>query len=81
MDTDFHRIYDMKREILNNPRPIIIGENVWVGCRATILKGSNVPDGSIIASGALVAGDLKEINGMYGGVPAKLLRSGVKWKL
>jgi bifunctional N-acetylglucosamine-1-phosphate-uridyltransferase/glucosamine-1-phosphate-acetyltransferase GlmU-like protein len=33
-----------------------IGDNVWVGTRAVILKGSRVADGCIVGAGSLIAG-------------------------
>ena len=44
MDTDFHKVYSIKNleKQLNEPKPIYIGKNVWIGCRCTILKGSSI---------------------------------------
>ncbi|MBK9533326.1 MAG: acyltransferase [Chitinophagaceae bacterium] len=39
MDTDFHPITDNVGNIINGDKSITIGDHVWVGCRATILKG------------------------------------------
>ena len=52
---------------------IKIGENCWIGAKATILDGAQVGDGSIIAAGAVVRG-IFEKNSVIGGVPAKLLK-------
>ncbi|NBA87086.1 hypothetical protein GVN16_15045 [Emticicia sp. CRIBPO] len=54
---------------------IKIGENCWIGSKVTILDGANIESGCIIAAGAVVvAGTYKE-NSIYGGVPAKLIKS------
>jgi virginiamycin A acetyltransferase len=53
--------------------PCIIGKHVWIGAGATILRGCNVGDYSIIAAGAVVTKDV-EPNTIVGGVPAKLIR-------
>ena len=37
-------------------KPVCIGSNVWIGKRATILKGSQLHDSSRIGVGAIVAG-------------------------
>lgn len=54
-------------------RPVTIGDGVWVGARVTILPGASIGAGSVVAAGAVVSGDLPA-HGMYGGVPAKLIR-------
>lgn len=52
---------------------IQIGQNCWIGAKATILDGVVVEDGCIIAAGALMVAGHYEKNGIYGGVPAKLI--------
>lgn len=58
--------------------PIKIGNNVWIGQRAQILKGVTIGDGSIIAAGAIVTHDVPA-NTLVAGVPAKIIRSSVNW--
>ena len=41
MDTDFHKLKDEFGNIINKPRPIIIGDRIWIGCRCLILKGQS----------------------------------------
>lgn len=36
--------------------PIIIGDNCWIGCNVTILRGSNIGEGSVIGAGTIVKG-------------------------
>ena len=55
------------------PKPIHIGNDVWIGSNSTILPGVTIGDGSIIAAGAVVSKDVEE-NSIVGGVPAKLIR-------
>jgi acetyltransferase-like isoleucine patch superfamily enzyme len=58
--------------------PIKIGRKVWIGARSRILKGVTIGDGSIIAAGSVVTKDIPA-NCIAGGVPAKVLQSGVSW--
>lgn len=78
MDTDFHPIYDFDGEMqINLDRPIVIGKHVWIGCRSTVLKGSQIPNNSIIAAGSLVTKTLTDENCIY--ASNVKLRSGIRW--
>ena len=50
--------------------PIAIGNDVWIGAGAKILKGANIGDGVIIGAQAVVRGDLEPYS-IYVGVPAR----------
>jgi acetyltransferase-like isoleucine patch superfamily enzyme len=51
----------------------VIGNDVWLGTRATIKDGVRVGDGAIVGAGAVVTNDLDPY-GVYVGIPAKLAR-------
>lgn len=53
--------------------PVVIGNNVWVGANATILKGVHIGNGAIIAAGAVVNRDVPA-HTIVAGVPAKVIR-------
>lgn len=52
---------------------VSVGNDVWIGARATILDGVTIGDGAIIAMGAVVVKDVAPYS-IVGGVPAKLIR-------
>lgn len=52
----------------------IIGNDVWIGGRVIILPGKIIADGVIVAAGSVVTKNL-EPYGIYGGNPAKLIKS------
>jgi len=56
----------------NQTAPIIIGNDVWIGTGAKILKGVTIGDGAIIAAGALVKDDVLPYT-IVGGIPAKFI--------
>ncbi len=55
-----------------NKVSIVIGNDVWIGAKATILEGLTIGDGAIVAAGAVVTNDVPPYS-IVGGVPAKLL--------
>jgi acetyltransferase-like isoleucine patch superfamily enzyme len=57
-----------------NHKGIIIGKNCWIGAKVTILDGVVLGDGSIVAAGSVLTSGRYDDNGIYGGVPAKLLK-------
>ena len=59
--------------------PIVINDHVWIGMRATILKGVTIGEGSIIAAGAVVCNDVPPKT-IVAGVPAKVIKENVEWR-
>jgi acetyltransferase-like isoleucine patch superfamily enzyme len=83
MDNDFHFMVNMNtREIKNNVKAIIIGENNWIGGWSTVKKGTKTPTGTIIAGPySMVSKDYGKLIKDYsiiGGSPAKLLAEGYR---
>src|SRR5690606_2693827 len=56
----------------NETGPIKIGNDVWIGTGAKILKGVSIGDGAIIAAGAVVKEDVPAYM-IAGGIPAKII--------
>jgi len=63
---------------VNQPSPIIIGDNVWIGEGAKILKGVSIGSGAVVAAGAVVCNDVIP-NSVVAGVPAVMIRKNVRW--
>lgn len=75
--SDTHPVY--QGETLINPsKSISIGNHVWLGTRAMVLKGSKIEDGCIIGMGSLVRGEIPA-HSMAVGNPARIVKSGIHW--
>ncbi len=62
-DTDFHDVAVTARRYAAPPesRPedaVVIEDDVFVGARTLVLKGSTIGSGSVIGAGSLVAGTI-----------------------
>jgi acetyltransferase-like isoleucine patch superfamily enzyme len=55
------------------PRPVHIGNDVWIGMRAVILAGVTIGDGAIVAAGAMVSEDVPALT-IAAGNPARIRR-------
>ncbi|MCD8238259.1 MAG: sugar O-acetyltransferase [Clostridiales bacterium] len=56
------------------PKPIVIGDRVWIGANVTILPGVTIGDNAIIAAGAVVTKDVPA-DSVAAGVPARVIKS------
>ena len=79
MDNDGHRIYDEDMTWINTNREIVFGDNVWLGGRCTVLKGSMIPNGCVIGSESLVRKNLEKENSIYSGNGPVLIRENIVW--
>jgi hypothetical protein len=74
LDNDFHELGAdglWRDEYSTNARPIRIGEEVFIGARALILKGVTIGNRAIIGAGAVVTQDVPE-NHVAAGNPARI---------
>ena len=73
-DADFHEVNPATRN--RSPgivKPVVIGNNVWIGARAMILKGVTIGDNSVIGAMSVVTRDIAA-NCVAAGVPARVIR-------
>lgn len=75
-DTDAH---DITGEDHKKEANVVIGDHVWIGTRAIIMKGVTIGEGAIIGAGSIVTKDIPA-NSIAVGVPAKVIRNNVEWK-
>lgn len=53
--------------------PVLIGNNVWIGQRAMILKGVSIGDGSVVAAGSIVTKNVPQYS-LVAGNPATVVK-------
>ena len=70
-DNDHKIVKNIPQKSLYDVEPIIIGKNVWLANDVNVLKGSIVPDYSVVGAMSLVNRKFTE-RGVYLGIPAKL---------
>ncbi len=72
IDNAYHDLDD--HSVTPPSRPIIVGDNVWIGTRAIILPGVTIGDGAVIGAGAVVTKDVPA-RSIAAGNPARVLRT------
>lgn len=72
-DSDWHGIYD-RSQMAEAATPVMIGNNVWLGDRCTVLKGVTIGDNTIVAANAVVVRDVPA-NVVVAGNPAKVVKA------
>lgn len=77
-DADHHPIVNEQDEQINLPKPVIIHDHVWIGLKSTLLRGSQIGTGAVIAAHSVVGGKIKA-GTMASGNPARSY-SEVKWR-
>lgn len=55
-------------------KPIIIGDNVWIGTNVVILPGVEIGNYCVIGAGSIVTKSFKQNNLIIAGNPAKIIR-------
>jgi len=71
-----HNFKDIKKRIDEqgiSTKPVIIGDDVWIGANAVILSGVTIGQHAVVAAGAVVTNDVPD-NTVVGGVPAKIIK-------
>lgn len=65
------------RRSLQSKGEVIIGNNVWIGDKVTILAGVHIGNNVIVAANAVVTKDIPD-NSMVAGIPARIVKQMVK---
>ena len=54
-------------------KPIVVGNNVWLGANVTVLPGVTIGDNTVIGAGSVVSKDIPA-NVIAAGVPCRVLK-------
>ena len=71
IDNDFHDPLDRLR--MPEPKPVAIGNRVWIGNRVIVLPGVTIGDDAVVGAGAVVTSDVPPRT-IVAGNPARILR-------
>lgn len=69
------------RERINKPGNMHIGDEVWVGEDATLLKNAEIGNGSVIGACSVLAGKIPESHVVVAGNPATIVKRNIFWRL
>lgn len=73
-NSPFSTIFPKKSNQTDLIKPIIIGNDVYIGYNVTVLGGVKIGNGAIIAAGSVVTKNVPEKT-IYGGNPAKFIKN------
>ena len=79
---DCHKIVDkITKKELNTESNLVVGDHVWIGYNATILKNAKISSGSIVGTNSLVAGKFDEEESVIiAGNPARIIKKNIEWR-
>jgi acetyltransferase-like isoleucine patch superfamily enzyme len=78
MDSDTHHVFDENGNKTNMPKEVVIGNNVWLGVKSTIMRGVTIGSGSIVSANSVVMNRVKE-HTLVAGMPARVFSEVKKW--
>lgn len=71
MDSDYHSVEDHHQP--DTPMPVVIEDDVWLGARTVVLRGSKIGRGSVIGANSVVTGEIPPFS-VAAGSPARVVR-------
>ena len=81
MDSDAHKIYTSDGERMNEDKPIVIGDKVWLACQNTLLKGTKIGSNCVVGACSLLNKAYPEDGVIIAGSPARVVKQISGWEL
>lgn len=81
MDSDAHKIYNQEGVRMNEDKPVIIGDKVWLACQNTVLKGSMIGNNCVVGANSLLNKAYAEDGVIIAGSPARIVKRISGWEL
>ena len=72
IQSSHNRVKDKNKDV-NYSKPVIIGDNVWIGMNVCLLPGIEIGDNSIIGAGSVVTKNIPS-NEIWAGNPARFVK-------
>lgn len=79
LNSDMHAIFDESGKCINHGKDVVIGDHVWIGQNAQILKGVFLADGTVVGAQAVVTKSNMISKSIMAGNPAKVIKSDIEW--
>lgn len=67
-----HDLDPASRQVMH-PKPVVIGNDVWIGAGAIIVPGVRIGDGAVVGAGSVVTRDVEPRNVVVGS-PARVIK-------
>lgn len=71
MDDDYHAVGDHSKP--GRQAPVVIEDDVWIGARVVVLRGSHIGRGAVIGANSVVKGRIPPFT-VAAGMPARVIR-------
>ncbi len=75
---DSHSILNEQGVRINKAKGVEVGNHVWIGNRAMLLKGTEIGDDSVVGAGAIVT-EKFGTGVIVAGVPGKVIKEKINW--
>lgn len=79
IDGDGHPLCnkDNPDRVINNSKPVVIGNGCWIAAHVTIMKGVQLADNTTIPYGSIITKSCKQPCVIYGGSPNVVLKENI----
>jgi len=79
-DSDFHQLIGKDGKAHNIPKPITIGNHVWITTNVLVLKGTTIGDGCLVAGDTVLSKSINEENSIIAAnAVGKVVKDDVAW--